>query len=428
MPFLLTLLLFQGCGEAPSSSKDTPNSAPIATQLSRSLLVVQLSYFDIEFTDNDPAVWSQIIFGNQEGQLNHFYAQNSKNTFSFLPASENHATPNDGVMSIKLLKNHPNPENNYRLLHPDFKEALTQLDSYIDYSQFDSDNDGKLASEELLIIFIVAGNEEAYSPSSLPGVFAHQYCTTADNTPQLDGVSLMGCSGGGNYAVFGERHNNNRRNASIGIIAHELGHAAFGLPDLYDTTPSAEPDSAGIGYFGLMGSGMWGTKAFGEAEGASPTHLCAWSKIQNGWVEPEVIHVNNSLHVNLNQTRSNDYNVIKIPINESEYLLLENRHNSGYDRGLFAIDGLFKGGMAIWKVNEDIIRTNIHANMVNADKNNKGVDLIEANRATLDISPFEHGHEKNLFYSENLNRYHENNIIIENISSRGDVMSTTIYH
>ncbi|MEA1920383.1 MAG: M6 family metalloprotease domain-containing protein, partial [Campylobacterota bacterium] len=423
--FIFIILLFQGCGETPTSDKN-PNEAPPITQISRALLVIQLSYNDIQFTDSDPSVWANKIFGNAEGELNHFYAQNSQNLFSFIPVDETSSTINDGVMDVKLNKNHPNPENNYRLLHPDFKQALTLLDSKIDFSTYDLDSNNALSSEELLIIFIVAGNEEAYGISTLPGVFAHQYCITGSDVAKLDNVTIMGCSSDGNYAVFGERHDNNRRNASIGIIAHELGHAAFDLPDLYDTTPSTEPDSAGIGYFGLMSAGMWGTKAFGEPEGTSPAHMCAWSKIQNGWVEPELIDAASALHVNLSENSSDNYNVVKIPINDSEYFLLENRNNSGYDRGLFAIDGLFKGGMALWRVNETIINSNKASNTVNANKENKGLALIEANRAQLDISPYKHGHEKNLFYQSNRSNYHKDFITIENISSRSEVMSATI--
>jgi M6 family metalloprotease-like protein len=423
--FLLTLLFLQGCGEAPSSS--TANPAPIITQLSRDLLVVQLSYNDIEFTDSDPSIWSHLIFGNKEGQLNHFYAEISQNQFSFLPVSETNGDFNDGIMSIKLNKNHPNPGNNFTLLHPDFKDALTQLDKDIDFSQYDINSNGAISSEELLIIFIVAGNEEAYGPDSLPGVFAHQYnISNTNNIPKLDGVSLMSNSGKGNYAVFGERHNHNRRNATIGIIAHELGHAAFGLPDLYDTSPSDEPDSAGIGYFGLMGSGMWAANTFGEPEGSSPTHMCAWSKIKNGWVSPEVFNDTTPSHINLTETYSDNFNVIKIPINDRQYYLLENRNKSGYDRGLYSVDGVFKGGLALWKIDENIINSKMLSNSVNSDKNSKGIDLIEATHESLDISAFEHGHEKNLFYLGNRNNYSDSFIVIESISSRGEVMSATI--
>ncbi len=424
--FLFALFLLQACGEAPSSSGDA-NPAPMVTQHSRNLLVVQISYNDIELTDTEPSVWSHLIFGNQEGQLNHYYAEISQNQFSFLPVNETNGNFNDGVMSVHLYKNHPNPGNNFTLLHPDFKEALTQLDRDIDFSQFDTNSNGAISSQELLIVFIVAGNEEAYGPSSLPGVFAHQYSiSNANNIPRLDGVTLMSNSGGGNYAVFGERHANNKRNATIGIIAHELGHAAFGLPDLYDTTPSDEPDSAGIGYFGLMSAGMWGADGFAKAEGSSPVHMCAWSKIHNGWIKPELISDTLASHINLTQTDSDGYNVVKIPISSHEYYLLENRNKSGYDRGLYSLDGIFKGGLALWKIDENIINSKLFGNKVNADKNNKGVDLIEASHASLDFSVYEHGHEKNLFYQSNISIYSDDFISIESISPRSEVMSAII--
>jgi len=424
---LLALFLLNGCGETSSSSENSPAPAPVAPQLSRSLLVVELNYNDIEFTDSDPSVWADKIFGMSEGQLNHYYMQISKKQFRFLPVKESNGVTDDGVMSVKLNKNHPNPGNNFYLLHPDFKEALIKLDDEIDFAQFDRDRNGYISSKELLIVFIVAGNEEAYGPSQLPGVFAHQFCIKNDDVPYLDSVSLMACSAKGNYAVFGERHDNNKRNATIGIIAHELGHAAFSLPDLYDTTPSAEPDSAGIGYFGLMSAGMWGTKEpFQAKEGSSPAHMCAWSKIQNGWVTPEVINPGNLLHVRVNESSAESYNVIKIPINSSEYLLLENRNNSGYDRGLKAIGGIFNGGLAVWKIDENVINSHMATNTVNAEKESKGVALIEATHPVLDKSSYEHGHEKNLFYYENRSSYSEDSVIIRDISSRGESMSAVI--
>ncbi len=58
----------------------------------------------------------------------------------------------------------------------------------------------------------------------------------------------------------------------IGVFCHEFGHA-FGLPDLYDT----DGGSAGIGHWGLMGSGSWNTVT-------QPAHMSAWSKSELGWV------------------------------------------------------------------------------------------------------------------------------------------------
>jgi len=62
----------------------------------------------------------------------------------------------------------------------------------------------------------------------------------------------------------------------IGVLCHELGHV-IGLPDLYDWNGGG----VGIGYWGLMGMGNWNTPY-------SPAHMCAWSKEQLGWLEPQV--------------------------------------------------------------------------------------------------------------------------------------------
>ena len=97
----------------------------------------------------------------------------------------------------------------------------------------------------------------------------------------LDNVSLMGRTdsayGQNGFSQFGERQGSSSSNnwdATIGVMAHELGHAYFDLPDLYDTSEVG----AGIGYFGLMGGGSWGYKSSSEKAGATPIHLSAWSK------------------------------------------------------------------------------------------------------------------------------------------------------
>ncbi len=430
---------FLGCGGSSSNgATDTGSSSSSAQSSSVSsiastvqpLLVIRINYNNIAFT-NDVSLWSEKIFGNTEGDLNNFYLQNSLGRFRFAPIHETQEISDDGIVTVTLDKEHPDPGNNFGALHPDFVAALTQADPFIDYAAYDRDGNGAISSAELLIIFIVAGNEEAYGVSTLPGVFAHTYCTTGINVAYLDRVSLMGCSHKGNYAVFGERHHDNKRDATIGIIAHELGHAAFDLPDLYDTTPTAEPDSAGIGYFGLMGAGMWGThEIFGTIEGSSPVHFCAWSKIENGWITPQEPGTDTSLHVNLHESAADTFNVFKYPIDADHYYLMENRNNSGYDQGLFAIDGLFKGGMALWYVDESILHAHWSSNTVNADPLNKGLDLVEAtipiNSLKLDETPLARGHERNLFYSENKGSYSGDGFLLKNISGRGSVITFDI--
>ncbi len=62
----------------------------------------------------------------------------------------------------------------------------------------------------------------------------------------------------------------------IGEFAHEFGHV-LGLRDLYD----ANGGTAGIGFWGLMGTGRFLTPA-----GDLPSHMIPWTKAELGWLDP----------------------------------------------------------------------------------------------------------------------------------------------
>ena len=386
------------------------------------MLGILLSYNNISVSSSE-TVWSDKLFGKNEHQLNHYYQEVSNLKFEFAKITESYGIANDGIVSVSLNKSHPNTDINdanfATNMYPDLKNALIATDSVIDFSTYDTNSDAHITPDELLLTFIIAGYEDSYEGSHVNnGVWAHQYCMTDNaNTPTLDGKTLMGCLDGGNFALFGEKHDTgDTHDATIGIIAHELGHAAFGLPDLYNTI---NPNSGGIGYFGLMGSGAWGALNT-EYAGNTPVHLTAWSKTYNGWVVP---NSNNGL-ITLNETPSNSYNVAKINIDATSYYLIENRNNSGYDRGLYRLAGTFDGGLAIWKVDETKLTSqHLLDNDVNADTNNKAVDLVEAVEGTID-SNADRGNENALYYQGNIDSFLSPTIT--NISQRGSSMSLNI--
>ncbi len=434
--YIFVLLLY-GCGGGGgdsdiSASQPTQFSPNSTTQ--RPMLLIRLSYDNSTF-HNDAVTWQRKMFGFNTHELNSYFQEVSYNHFHFIPVHESEGRPDDGIISITLQRPHPDSAKESSI-HFDLAEAVHLADEYIDFAAYDSDHNGALSPQELQLIFIVAGNEDAYSgPNASLGVWAHASCTERSNTPMVDGVTLMGCHVQSNYALFGERHGTH--DATIGIIAHELGHAAFNLPDLYDTTD----ESGGVGYFALMGAGMWGQNGLGDLPGATPTHLCAWSKTALQWVTPTtIIHADN-LHVTMYASASETFNIIKLPISESEYFLVENRHNSGYDRGLTAISYYFEGGLAIWHIDENTIVTHFSDNTVNADAAHKGVDLEEAAFAVLDDSVNAKGNRENLFYSGNVDAFTpytnpssaayngaSSGIYIESITSPSSVMSALISH
>ena len=271
-------------------------------------------------------------------------------------------------------------------------------------------------------MFIVGGGETAFGDPSSSSIWAG---ASGLSSPHLvDGVNIMHYSSSGTYSRFGEKHG--LHSATIGVIVHELGHAIWWLPDLYDT----DSTSKGIGYFGLMGAGSWGAKS-SESHGQTPTHMCAWSKLELNWINPQVLDLSTN-NLEVHASHSSSYNIIKVPTNDpQEYFLIENRSPLGYDAGLFRLDNIsFSGGLAIWHIDEGQREID---NTDNVDETHKLVDLEEANDPVLDNNINE-GQGTNLYYAGNSTLFDDSsvpnskkydgsttNISVNNISSVGSV-------
>ena len=193
-----------------------------------------------------------------------------------------------------------------------------------------------------------------------------------------------------------------------GLICASIG-SYLGLPDLFDT----ETGLSAIGRFGLMdGQGIF------AYYGAYPPEPSPWTKIRLGWVDPVTIDPGN---YNLNivtklAAEIGDTVILKVPINSSEYYLVENRRRdvnndgsiltlnvngnivtktfpkdtTGYrsydvdslegvvidvDEFDWAVPG---NGIVIWHIDDNIINEKLADNKINTDKNNRGVDVEEA--------------------------------------------------
>ncbi len=400
------------------------------------MLVIRLE-FDNQLFVSDETTWQQIHFGTQPGELNHYYHEISHNQFEFIPVADAENVT-DGITTIHFFENHPDPDiDSYTFddeLHPFLKQAIETVSAGgFNFATYDTDGNYAITPDELIITFIMAGEEDAYlgnTPAN--GVWAHQYCTSSQYTPTVNGVSVMGCSSDGNYAIFGERHNDATfdnvfypaHNAIVGIIAHELGHSTFSLPDLYDTNSYY----GGIGYYGLMANGSWGQVGTSGHPGDTPTHMTAWSKIYIGWYSASANSNDVNASLEVNATGTNSYNIIKTPISGSsdEYFLVENRGTSGYDAGLKVIYNDYLGGIAIWHIDANTISTNLSTNSVNDNASHKGVDLEEAYTPSLDNSDGDA--LKNLYYSGNKTEFTPNTVPNTNLydNSRSYIFFTDI--
>ncbi|HEX9934026.1 MAG TPA: hypothetical protein VGB38_02420, partial [bacterium] len=187
-----------------------------------------------------------------------------------------------------------------------------------------------------------------------------------------------------------------------------LGTAALmfgfqlGLPAMWNT----QTNSTVIGQWGLMDQGS------GNFSGLIPAEPDAFCKIFLGWEDPIEIRQAEQVFVSCPQAKD-QRKIYKIPINESEYYLIENRMHDPDGNGLatgwdcngnrvqFTADGelvsekpfgvivrvdeydfaLPGSGILIWHVDETVVKRRLAENAINTDKKRRGVDLEEADGA-----------------------------------------------
>jgi M6 family metalloprotease-like protein len=327
--------------------------------ITQSILTLVVSFTDIQQAFGDASVNSLMFSGG--GSVNAYFDETSHGTLAVLPANETSGTVNDGVVGINVGYNHPNFGSGSTGRAQLVLDSFTAANAFIDYSQYDHNNDGSVTAEELCIILIVAGYENAYggASSKSPRVWGHK---SSIGAVSFDGVYL------GPYCMVGERHNttgsSTDRQLTIGIICHELGHLMLGLPDLYDRDGS----SAGVGDWDLMASGNWNSA--GYYSGEDPAHLSAWCKAKAGIILPEDILAPAAGESIAPAWNTGDAKRLWLdPYKYGEYFLVENRQQEGFDAG---IPG---EGLLIWHIDESV-------STQNDNESHKLVDLESADGLT----------------------------------------------
>ena len=450
----------------PSNKGSCLSNSTLTASTKVPLLLVRVQYNNACFS-SDETTWANKMFGTSDGQMNHYLAETTYSKYQFTPASETSGCSNDGVITVDIPENHPNTQKNSWSCHA--SKAITEVDSYVNFAAFDTDSNDNLSVSELQVIFMVAGGESASNintPGGVWGMATSLYCD-ADGDGSVraeegerwltkDNVNLLGINsssyGQNGYSQFGERQGRSSSDtwdATIGIMAHELGHAYFLLPDLYDTRLS--PINSGIGAFGLMGSGVWGSKSSSEKSGATPVHLSAWSKENISACVPQTVD-NGTDNLTLPAVYKNIDNASSCGIYKAttstsgEYFLFENRSSGGYDQGFngllldnsssYGVWSSYSGGAAIWHIKD--IHSSCYGYNDCVAQSPKLVDLEEANDGDLD-NALSNGRTTHLFYSGNSatfdnsstpnSKLYDNSfsgISATSISAAGDNMTLTI--
>ena len=248
-----------------------------------------------------------------------------------------------------------------------FFAALEALDPEVDFSQYDTDEDGTAD----MVFFLVAGHGSDYSANNRDYLWPHMKNFT--ESPVLDGVNfkLYACS----TNMTGEENEyyiNYNNVAGIGTICHEFSHC-LGLPDFYDA------DGVGSGGTNLTHPMTWSVMASGfkNNNGRNPAGYSLFERYALGFAQPVLIEGEGTITVPALEKSNTGYRMNTA--NEGEYFIIENRQRVKWDKNLAG------PGMLIWRVDS----TNVEVwenNLVNSNPNHMYYELLRAKFSGLNDS------------------------------------------
>jgi immune inhibitor A len=132
----------------------------------------------------------------------------------------------------------------------------------------------------------------------------------------------------------------------LGVCAHELGHLAFQWEDFYDANYNSDGDYwDGSGDWDLMASGSY------NGDSKSPAYPAGLHRVQHGWIPSQRIQGANGTSQQITLKRNEAVMLSSDSLRSGQYLLLENRQQTGFDR---ALPG---HGLLTWRVDETRINT-----------------------------------------------------------------------
>ncbi|MBN2170551.1 MAG: hypothetical protein JW819_04420 [Candidatus Krumholzibacteriota bacterium] len=295
-------------------------------------------------------------------------------------------------------------------------EAVPQVDPYVDFSAWD------------LVTFIHAGPGQESdllrnSPEQLWSGFLdgaslrEAFADSVSAEPGFPGIATDDQGGAFVLERFGLAPEMEREEeyvppfilGALGVYAHQVA-GYLGLVGLGDYV---DPQAQGAGNFDLMASGLW------NALGIVPGPPSAFNRMLLGWSEPLVIaraaaedaDPTGGLALRLRSwEQAGDSLLLRFPITDREYFLVENRNQDANGDGAFTFgdvngnhvvdnadtllgaeldyyttklsqsDLMPGSGLLFWRVDEELLRLTFawDSNVINGFNDHYGVMLLEA--------------------------------------------------
>ena len=311
--------------EVTDNRHDTRRTLPVprpqwdATKVYKQMVIL-FTFSDNEFTMENPKEYYTKLFNERDnksekepGSVADYFRDQSNGLFNlefdiYGPvkvdekaqpyASPNDKTRNYGTESIKKAT-----------------QLVLEENPSVNYSVYDWDGNGVIEQ----VIYIYAG-----TPGNTTSTYGYLWPNTASNpsvmTPDNKSISL--CSASGEY--WGENKEGAPVYCGIGTICHEFSHC-LGLPDLYPVGSSDDLPYSAVDEWDLMDGGNF------TGWGWCPPNYSPLEKMLLGWAKP--VEITEPTSITDLKTVPQGGAFYQVKHTDTEYLLLENRQQEGWDFG-----------------------------------------------------------------------------------------------
>lgn len=324
----------------------------VKTTGSPKVLVFLVEYSDVKFsTDFDVKDYFTRMM--TEDDFNMFGGTGSAMQY-FKEQSKGQFTPTFDVYGpVTLPENQAYYGGNYgqgwdMKAHYMVSHAAKALDSEIDFSKYDSDNDGYV---DFIYVFYAGQGEHNHGGENTVWPHAGSLNSVADFV-QLDKKWLD------KYACSNEMEGDKPN--GLGPLVHEYSHI-LGLPDLYASTEIVENRDFTPGPYSVLDYGVYNN------DSRTPCNYTAYERQMLKWDTP--LTLDHEMSVTLDNIASGESGLIPADM-PSEYYLLENRQQVGWDSALPA------HGLLIWHIDNKVMGEGL---FINPDRDRQTVNLVEAN-------------------------------------------------
>ena len=254
-----------------------------------------------------------------------------------------------------------------------FKEALLGIDSQVDFSQYDMDNNGTID----MIYFIFAGYGSYIQGNNSNYIWPH--AQDFSQNARWFGLIFDNMKFG-RYACsvefldteqYADEH---QYLDGIGTICHEFSHV-LGLADHYDTDYAENGQAKAPGDWDIMASGTDGNY------GLNPVGYNAFERHVLGFATPKTLDVAGSYTINPLNT-SNEFYILNTGTNKEDFYI-ENRQQTRWDRFLPG------HGMLVWRADltNDYVWENNYVNNVLGNEHFELLSEGHANDLTTNTFP-----------------------------------------